>query len=208
MKPTQALHEAGQSLWLDFDLAEAPRPLSVLVVGGDPVVGDLGQRLAIGTADLDGRAVRLQTGHRHERMGPRVGPDQVGGLRRNHPGCTVEADLAAPERGAGAAVREFHRPGRAILARAVAQGDSVSGQAQLGSVEVDGPKMATGTLYRGRSLDQSVQIRQAQFVWGDQLSFEFWRHEAPSRVGPLCRRTISALPAGISDAELAERAVV
>ncbi len=165
----------------------------MLVVHGDPVIGDLSQRPAIRTANLDGRAVCMKTGDRHERAGPRVGADQVGGLRRNRPGYTVEADLAAPERGMGAALREFHRPWRTVLTRAVAQGDSVSGQAQIGSVEVDGLKMTSGTLHRGRPFDQAVQIGQAQFVWGDQLGFEFWRHEAPSRVGRLRRPRSSSL---------------
>jgi hypothetical protein len=49
-----------------FQLSPGPTD-QTLDHSGDPVIGDLRQRPAIGTPDLDGRAVGLQTGDRHER---------------------------------------------------------------------------------------------------------------------------------------------
>ena len=157
---------------LNLDFPEPPRRVPV-VRDRDGVVDDLGQKLPVAAADLDGPPDRRQTGHRLEELVPGGGEHQVGGRVGNLVGGTLEADLPADQVRTPVVLGELHRPGGAGLPVAVAHGDAGTSQAQVGGVVVGGVEVRYRQHCRRGARHQAVQVGQSEPGWRHELGLAF-----------------------------------
>jgi hypothetical protein len=121
---------------LDLDLAEPQGEVRPLV-GRHLVVDDLCEGGAVGVAEDDGPALRLEAGHGHEEGAAGPGQEPAAHLLGHLLGAPRERRLGAADGALGGRdVRwELQRPARAVPL-AVAQADAGAGQPEVGRVVV------------------------------------------------------------------------